>query len=110
MGRGWLKWASGPSTDADAAPGVVAKDLLRDLLRIVAGNEDFSPTGALRKMRLSRDWRTIGTLSGLSVRTHNPLVVCSNHTGPIFLCWLSVLTKENAVHSPSANAERPWGD
>ena len=39
-----------------------AKDLLRDLLRIVTGNGTFSPTGALRKMRFSRDWRTIGTL------------------------------------------------
>ena len=40
----------------------VSRCLLRDLLRIVTGNGDFSPTGALRKMRLSRDWRTIGTL------------------------------------------------
>jgi hypothetical protein len=82
VGRGWLKWANGLSTDADAAPGVVAKDLLRDLLRIVASNLDFGPHPAFLKLHFSRNWRTIRALSVFTVRTHNPLVVCSNHTGP----------------------------
>ena len=49
MGRGWLKWASGPSADADTAPGVAAKNLLRDLLRIVTGNGDFGPRGLFER-------------------------------------------------------------
>jgi hypothetical protein len=82
VGRGWLKWASEPSTDADAVPGVAAKNLLRDLLRIVASNWDFGPHPAFLKLRFSRNWRTIRALSVFPVRTHHPLVVCSNHTVP----------------------------
>ena len=41
--------------DADAAPGVAAKNLLRDLLRIVASNWNFGPHPALLKLRFSRN-------------------------------------------------------
>ena len=44
-----MKWASGPSADADTAPGVAAKNLLRDLLRIVTGNGDFGPRGLFER-------------------------------------------------------------
>ena len=73
-----------PSLKSPAEP--ISKGLLRDLLLIAAPNWHFGPRPALTEMRFGRHWRTIGTLSRRAVRTHNPLVVCSNHTGPSCFC------------------------
>jgi hypothetical protein len=73
-----------PTSSTRAAGATIrrATDLLRDLLRIVASNWDFGPHPAFLKLHFGRDWRTIGPLWVFPARTHNPLVVCSNHTGP----------------------------
>ena len=65
----------------------VSRRLLRDLLRIVTLNWDFGPNSVFLKLRFSRDWRTIRTLLGFPVRTHNPLVVGSSPTGPTILLY-----------------------